>query len=153
MGRVAYEDILQKQGHPYVSSSDVLYEGHENPPRPLTQEEISEYVELYSTAARNAVAQGGFDGVEVHAANGHLPHQFLSDVVNKRTDNYGGSLENRSRFGLEIIDAVTKAIGAERTSVRLSPWSSLKGKHLWISSLISKSWANITSKCSRNENG
>nr|GAT44830.1 predicted protein [Mycena chlorophos] len=80
-----------------------------------------EYVKLYAQAARNAI-EAGFDGVEVHSANGYLPDQFLQDITNKRTDSYGGSIENRSRFVLEIVDAVVKAVGAERTAIRFSPW-------------------------------
>lgn len=86
-------------------------------------DEIQQYIQDYATAAQNAVNGAGFDGVELHFANGYLPDQFLQDVTNKRIDAYGGSIEARSRFGLEITDAVTKAIGAERTGIRISPWS------------------------------
>jgi NADPH2 dehydrogenase len=85
--------------------------------------EIKEYVQTYKNAAVNAVHRAGFDGVEVHGANGYLIDQFFQDVSNKRTDEYGGSIENRCRFALEIVDTITKAIGAERTAIRLSPWS------------------------------
>ncbi|KAH6907101.1 NADH:flavin oxidoreductase/NADH oxidase [Coprinopsis sp. MPI-PUGE-AT-0042] len=91
-------------------------------PRPLTIPEIDEYVGFYTTAAKNAIT-AGFDGVEVHSANGYLIDQFLQDVSNNRTDDYGGSIENRSRFGLRVVDAVVKAIGADKTGIRLSPWS------------------------------
>ena len=63
----------------------------------------------------------GFDGVEVHGANGYLIDQFLRDGTNKRIDAYGGSIENRTRFLLEVVDAVTAAVGAERTGLRISP--------------------------------
>jgi N-ethylmaleimide reductase len=89
-------------------------------PRALETAEIPVIVEQYAQAARNAVA-GGFDGVEVHAANGYLIDQFLRDRTNKRTDRYGGSIENRSRFLMEVIEAVTVTVGAERTGVRISP--------------------------------
>jgi N-ethylmaleimide reductase len=89
-------------------------------PRALETSEIPGIVERYAQAARNAMA-AGFDGVEVHAANGYLIDQFLRDQTNKRTDRYGGSIENRSRFLLEVVDAVTAAVGAERTGVRISP--------------------------------
>lgn len=82
---------------------------------------------MYATAAANAVNRAGFDGVEIHGANGYLIDQFTQDVSNNRTDEYGGSVENRSRFALEIVDAVTKAVGADRTGIRLSPWSSYGG--------------------------
>ena len=89
-------------------------------PRALETAEIPGIVEKYSQAARNALA-AGFDGVEVHAANGYLIDQFLRDQTNKRTDGYGGSIENRSRFLMEVVDAVSAVTGAERTGVRISP--------------------------------
>ena len=87
---------------------------------PSTLAEIPAIVEQYAQAARNALA-AGFDGVEVHAANGYLIDQFLRDRTNQRTDRYGGSIENRSRFLMEVVDAVIAAVGAERTGVRISP--------------------------------
>jgi N-ethylmaleimide reductase len=89
-------------------------------PRALETAEIPGIVEKYAQAARNAL-EAGFDGVEVHAANGYLIDQFLRDQTNKRADRYGGSIENRSRFLQEVIDAVTAVAGAERTGVRISP--------------------------------
>jgi N-ethylmaleimide reductase len=89
-------------------------------PRALETAEISRIVAKYVQAAQNALA-AGFDGVEVHAANGYLIDQFLRDQTNKRTDRYGGSIENRSRFLLEVVEAVTAAVSAERTGVRISP--------------------------------
>ncbi|KAJ7471649.1 hypothetical protein B0H11DRAFT_1729777 [Mycena galericulata] len=91
-------------------------------PRPLAVTEIQEYVDLYAQAARNAL-RAGFDGVEIHAANGYLIDQFSQDVSNKRKDEYGGSVENRARFALEVVDAVTSAVAGDRTGIRLSPWS------------------------------
>ena len=64
---------------------------------------------------------------EIHGANGYLVDQFTQDVVNKRTDKWGGSIENRSRFGLEVAKAVTEAVGANKTGIRLSPWSAFQG--------------------------
>ena len=94
----------------------------EFPPRPMTVEEIQELVKEFGAAAKRAV-EAGFDGVEIHGANGYLLDQFLHDNVNKRTDNYGGSVENRSRFPLEVIQEVAKAIGADRVGIRLSPFN------------------------------
>lgn len=71
--------------------------------------------------------KAGFDGVEIHAANGYLITQFLHEVVNNRTDEYGGSIENRSRFALEILDAVVKAVGPKKVGIRLSPWETFNG--------------------------
>ena len=85
--------------------------------------EIKEYVRWFAEAAKNAVHGAGFDGVELHGANGYLPDQFLQDVSNTRTDEYGGSVENRARFMLEVMDAVVGAVGQRKAAVRLSPWS------------------------------
>ena len=100
---------------------------HKGPLRPLTIPEIKEYVSLYGVAASNAVNKAGFDGVEMHSANGYLLDQFLQDVTNKRTDDYGGSVENRTRFIREVIDEVVKVVGPERTAIRFSPWGTSKG--------------------------
>lgn len=89
-------------------------------PRALETEEIPRLTEQYAQAARNAIT-AGFDGVEIHAANGYLIDQFLQDRTNQRTDRYGGSVENRSRFLMEVVDAVSAVVGAERTGVRISP--------------------------------
>lgn len=89
-------------------------------PRALTVPEIKQLVALYAQAARNAIA-AGFDGVELHCANGYLVNQFISAHANTRTDEYGGSLENRLRFLREIVDAVAEAIGADRMGVRFTP--------------------------------
>lgn len=87
---------------------------------------------MYATAASNAVNLAGFDGVEIHAVNGYLIDQFIQDVCNKRTDEYGGSTENRCRFALEILEAVTKAVGQSRTAIRFSPWGDYLGRSLFL---------------------
>ncbi|WP_119153299.1 alkene reductase [Caldimonas tepidiphila] len=89
-------------------------------PRALAADELPGIVEDYRIAARNAIA-AGFDGVEVHAANGYLLDQFLRDGSNRRTDAYGGPVENRARLLMEVMRAVTAEIGAVRTGIRLSP--------------------------------
>ncbi len=86
----------------------------------LELHEISQIVRDYVQAARNAIA-AGLDGVEIHAANGYLIEQFLRDGTNRRTDQYGGSIANRSRFLFEVVEAVVGAVGADRVGVRLSP--------------------------------
>ncbi|KAJ4756254.1 12-oxophytodienoate reductase-like protein [Rhynchospora pubera] len=93
-----------------------------SPPRRLKTDEISKIVNDFRLAARNAI-EAGFDGVEIHGAHGYLIEQFLKDEVNDRTDQYGGSLENRCRFALEIVEAVSKEIGPERVGIRLSPFA------------------------------
>ncbi|KAK9162030.1 hypothetical protein Syun_002932 [Stephania yunnanensis] len=85
-------------------------------------DEIPEIVNDFRAAARNAI-EAGFDGVEIHGAHGYLLDQFMKDKVNDRTDEYGGSLENRCRFPLEVVEAVAEEIGADRVGIRLSPFS------------------------------
>ena len=88
--------------------------------RALTTGELPQIIDDYRRAARNALA-AGFDGVQLHAANGYLIDQFLRDGTNQRTDHYGGSIENRLRLLLEVTDALIAEVGANRTAVRLSP--------------------------------
>ncbi|OJA11927.1 hypothetical protein AZE42_12342, partial [Rhizopogon vesiculosus] len=122
LGRTAETAVLAKENNSsYVSASPIPIPGRQDAtvPRALTIEEIKEYIATYATAAKNAI-RAGFDGVEVQGAYGHLVDQFIQDVSNHRTDEYGGSIENRARFPLEIVDAVVEAVGAERTAIRLT---------------------------------
>jgi NADPH2 dehydrogenase len=135
LGRAALPDNLEKEGHfPYVSSSNIPLSDGRPVPRPLTIDEIKEYILLYSQAAKNAI-EAGFDGVEIHGGNGYLIDQFIKEMTNKRTDEYGGSVERRARFALEIIDAVTKAVGEERTGFRFTPWGAYNGALLLLDAL------------------
>jgi 2,4-dienoyl-CoA reductase-like NADH-dependent reductase (Old Yellow Enzyme family) len=112
LGRTASPDVLQEEGgYPLVAPSPTPLPtiGDENTssapsplPRALTVEEIGEYVQLYASAARNAVLGAGFDGVKIHGANGYLPDQFLQTNSNERTDLYGGSVKNCVRFVLKV---------------------------------------------------
>lgn len=90
-------------------------------PEALTADELVSTKAEFVAAAKNGV-EAGFDGVELHGANGYLLEQFLSPVSNIRTDNYGGSVENRCRFVIEVVDAVAEAIGKDKTGIRLSPY-------------------------------
>ncbi|KAJ7171318.1 FMN-linked oxidoreductase [Mycena filopes] len=128
-GRGAIPAVLAAEDptFPFVSASDIPADPTaEVRPRALTTAEIAEYVELFAQAARNAM-EAGFDGVEIHSANGCLVDQFLQDVSNNRTDMYGGSVENRTRFALEVVHAVAAAIGEDKTAIRFSPWSPYLG--------------------------
>ncbi|XP_076905787.1 artemisinic aldehyde Delta(11(13)) reductase-like [Bidens hawaiensis] len=89
-------------------------------PRPLATHEIPQVVEDYRLAAVNAI-EAGFDGIEIHGAHGYLLDQFMKDGINDRTDEYGGSLANCSKFILQVVKAVAAAIGADRVGVRISP--------------------------------
>lgn len=92
-------------------------------PKALLETEIKSIVESFAQAAKNAI-EAGFDGVEVHGANGYLIDEFLRTSANNRSDNYGGSQENRARFLFEVLTAVTQAIGSERVGLRSSPLNS-----------------------------
>lgn len=89
-------------------------------PRALSTDEVKELVQMYKKAAQNALA-AGFDGVELHCANGYLVNQFISEHTNQRDDEYGGSLENRLRFLKEIVEAVSEVVGSNRLGVRFAP--------------------------------
>lgn len=95
-------------------------------PRAMTEDDIDRAVVAYARSASLAV-EAGFDGVELHAANGYLIEQFLNANVNRRTDGYGGSIEGRNRFALEVVRATVAAIGAERVGIRLSPYGVFNG--------------------------
>ncbi|KAG6380374.1 hypothetical protein JVT61DRAFT_8487 [Boletus reticuloceps] len=124
LGRTADIDFLEKQDppSPYVSASSVPLTGKSKPPRPLTESEIQDYIVAYAKAASNAVHGAGFDGVEIHGANGYLPDQFLQTLSNIRTDRWGGGEEGRTRFTREVVDAVVDAVGEDRVGIRISPW-------------------------------
>lgn len=127
VGRVSHPMFLN--GELPVAPSAVLLEGHVSNvrpyvdyvmPRALETNEIDGIVEAYRKGAENA-KRAGFDGVEVHGANGYLPDQFLHSSTNLRTDKYGGSIENRARFLLEVTDAVISVWGADKVGVHLAP--------------------------------
>ena len=110
-----------------VASSSAIPDKKARPaPAAMTEEEIHIFIEDYANAARNAIA-AGFDGVEIHGANGYLVDQFTQDVVNQRSDAWGGSVEKRARFALAVAKACCDAIGPERVGMRLSPWSVFQG--------------------------
>lgn len=140
VGRVSHE-LVQPDGQAPVAPSALKGEGAQcfvefddgsagqhptSTPRALETEEIAEVVDDYRQAAVRA-KRAGFDMIEVHSANAYLLNQFLATGSNQRSDRYGGSLENRARFPLEVIDAVAEVFGAERTGVRLSPFIEIFG--------------------------
>ena len=139
VGRMSHPDF--HNGELPVAPSAVPFEGQiwkVNPvtgqgemvdcptPRALSKAEIQGIVNDYRIGARNAIA-AGFDGVEIHGANGYLVDQFLRTTSNTRTDEYGGSRENRLRFLKEIVSAIAAEVGAERTAIRLAPFLTARG--------------------------
>lgn len=124
LGRSADPECKKRDGSgDVVSSSPVPMKEDSHVPRPLTHDEIQAYIRDYATAAKTAVEVAGFDGVELHGGNGSLLDQFTQDVVNKRNDTWGGSIENRSRFALEVTKAVCVSVGSNRVGFRVTPWS------------------------------
>jgi N-ethylmaleimide reductase len=129
-GRVGH--TLVKNGSLPVAPSAIAIKGQQHftmegmkdyeTPRALTTEEVLAVVQDYRQAAVNAI-EAGFDGVELHAAFGYLPNQFLAESANQRTDQYGGSHENRNRFVVEVMQAMVDAIGPDAAAIRISPTS------------------------------
>lgn len=129
-GRIAHQDNLPK-GFKVVGPSNITAAGQiftptgiqdHTPPAALSTEEVKAKVNDYVTAAKNAV-EAGFDGIEIHGAHGYLAEQFLNPNVNTRSDEYGGSIENRARFILEIAGKTVEAIGSDKVGIRISPFS------------------------------
>jgi N-ethylmaleimide reductase len=127
-GRIALPDFLPNNAQPVAPSAvrangkNYTDEGMKEfvTPREITKEEIAQTVQDFAAAAKNAIA-AGFDGVELHSASGYLVQQFLTTNVNLRTDEYGGSIENRTRFLFEVLDAMANQTGSQRLGVKFSP--------------------------------
>ncbi|MET0968017.1 MAG: alkene reductase [Tardiphaga sp.] len=128
VGRISHTSLQPNGGAP-VSASAIAAKTKTfvnntftdvSEPRALELAEIPGLIDDYKRAAKNAV-EAGFDGVEIHAANGYLLEQFARDSTNKRSDAYGGSMENRAKLILEVASAITKEIGAAKTGIRISP--------------------------------
>ena len=129
-GRISHKANLPEGAHILAPSAvkpagqmwtDTLQMQDFPTPKAMTAEEAAQAKAEFVTGAKNAIA-AGFDGIELHGANGYLLEQFLSPISNLRTDNYGGSIENRCRFVIEVATEVAAAIGAGRTGIRLSPY-------------------------------
>ncbi|RYP79987.1 hypothetical protein DL769_002693 [Monosporascus sp. CRB-8-3] len=129
LGRVADPVNAAAENIEIVSSSPNPLDPGSIVPKELSREAIQEFVQAYARAARNAV-EAGFDGVEIHGAGGYLIDQFTEDKCNQRTDIYGGSIENRGRFVLEVARAVSDAIGSDKVGIRLSPWQRYQGMRM-----------------------
>ena len=127
IGRAAEQSVLDEEfpGTKVVSASNIPIDSDHDEPQALDEEGIRKFIGEYAQAAKNAI-EAGFDGVEIHGANGYLVDQFIQDVSNVRDDEWGGSIEKRSRFAIEVTKAITDAIGADRTAIRLSPFSTFQ---------------------------
>jgi NADPH2 dehydrogenase len=126
MGRASFPEFMKKKGLKYRSSSATPMEGVDAVPEEMTEDEILDVIQSFVDTARRVIAAGG-DGVEIHACHGYLLDQFLADTINKRTDKWGGSIENRARLTIEVVKAVVEAVGASRVALRLSPYAAFQG--------------------------
>ncbi|KAI9168089.1 Chanoclavine-I aldehyde reductase fgaOx3 [Paramyrothecium foliicola] len=129
LGRAADPKVAEKEHTSIVSSDSVRIDTASAQPQRLSIEGIHERIENYVQAAKNAIT-AGFDGVELHGANGYLIDQFIQDRCNQRDDDYGGTIENRSRFVIEVVKAVSSAIGPQKLGIRFSPWSTFNGMRM-----------------------
>ncbi|VDC02351.1 unnamed protein product [Peniophora sp. CBMAI 1063] len=130
LGREADPDLLAAvdPSPPYISASGIPIEGRSRAPRALTIEEIQENVRLHADAAKLAVNEAGFDGIEVNAGARYLLGEFQKEFSNTRTDEYGGTPENRARFTLEVYDAMALEVSVDRLGIKLMPWDTVRGK-------------------------
>ncbi|KAJ5784659.1 uncharacterized protein N7503_009871 [Penicillium pulvis] len=129
-GRAADEaSLLEEAGHGVLSSSAVPLADATSVPVAMSKSQIELAIGDFAKAARNAI-QAGFDGVELHGANGYLLDQFLQDTCNRRSDAWGGSVENRARFAIQVATAVANTIGANKVGYRISPWSTFQGMRM-----------------------
>ncbi|KAI1128768.1 NADH:flavin oxidoreductase/NADH oxidase [Nemania abortiva] len=122
LGRAGWLEVHGTMGAGLKSSSAVRMDKTTDMPQEMTEADIWEVIGDFAKASKYAM-DAGFDGVELHGANGYLIDQFLQDTCNKRTDSWGGSINNRARFAVEVTKAVVNAIGADKTAIRLSPFS------------------------------
>lgn len=133
-GRISHPENLGEGGE-VVAPSAIAHDGQMSTPsgkydlpvpKAMSIDEIKATVEEYAQAAENAIT-AGCDGVEIHGANGYLVNQFISPMSNQRDDEYGGSIENRNRFAIEVAAAIVDRIGGDKTGIRLSPYGVYSG--------------------------
>lgn len=153
-GRIGHVDNLP-EGARLVGVSDIAANGQIftdtrqmqdfSHPDPLSTSEVESIIDTFVTAARNAI-QAGFDGVELHSANGYLMEQFLNPHINNRADRFGGNIENRSRFILAIASKVAAAIGKSNVGIRLSPYSTINDLPAYDSTQVHETYTYLAEK-------
>ena len=129
MGRAGNIEVAKREGITIIAPSALPIDKDSALPKAMTIQEIKQMARDFAKASENAIS-AGFDGVECHGANGYLIDQFIQDVSNNRDDEYGGSVENRSRFITDVMKAMVDAVGAEAVGLRLSPWSPFQGMRM-----------------------
>lgn len=143
--RVAGASNIKAAGEIFT---DTLGMQEHSAPVALTTEAIQKVIDSFVSAAKNAV-EAGFDGVELHAANGYLLEQFLNPNVNNRTDNYGNTIENRSRLIIEIATKTAEAIGKDKTGIRISPFSTLGDLQPYDKKEVHQTYAYLSSELNK----
>ncbi|KAL7899722.1 hypothetical protein HDV63DRAFT_393714 [Trichoderma sp. SZMC 28014] len=137
IGRAGYREVNDENEFEFRGPSAIPWRADARKPKIMTTADIKETIRNFVQAAKNAV-EAGFDGIEIHGANGYLVDTFIQDVSNQRDDEYGGNIENRSRFAYDVIKAVAHAIGVNRVGLRLSPWSTYQGMRMKDNDTISQ---------------
>lgn len=161
LGRTADPKLLKEYNLPFIAPSPIYFdEASEkaakecgNELRAMTKEEIKAMVKEYAAAAKRAINEAGFDFIEIHSAHMYLLDQFIQESSNQRTDEYGGSIENRARFVLEVVDACIEAVGADHIGIRFSPYAEFQGgegKNARINPIVT--WGYIFSELQRRAN-
>lgn len=117
-------------------------------PEALTLEGIENIINGFVTAAKNAMS-AGFDGIEIHAANGYLPEQFLNPNINTRTDGYGGSIRNRAKFTLQIVERTVAAIGKTKVGIRLSPFSTIADMPPYNDAVVNETYTYLATEINK----
>ena len=150
-GRIAHKDNLPEGGR-ILAPSVIKAEGEmftdtngpqdHTEPEALTVDDIKRTIDGHVKAAENAI-RAGFDGVEIHGANGYLVEQFLNPNVNKRNDEYGGSVENRARFVVEMVNAITESIGKDKLGVRLSPYGTFNDQPVYDQEEVQQTYSHL----------
>jgi len=156
-GRIGHVDNLP-DGATILGASDIKAAGqiftitnglqNHSDPVALTIEGIKDVVAEFATAAKNAVA-AGFDGVEIHGANGYIVEQFLNPNVNNRIDEYGGSVLNRSKFTLEVLEAVVNAIGKDKVGIRISPFSTASDMQPYNEDEVNETYIHLATELNK----
>lgn len=147
-GRIAHEDNVPAGGQIFAPSSikaegkmftDTQGPQDHSTPKAFTTDDIKRTIEGHVKAAKNAV-RAGFDGIELHGANGYLTEQFLNPKSNQRTDGYGGNIENRAKFPIETVKAIADSIGADKVGIRLSPYNTFNDQPAYDKEVVHKTY-------------
>lgn len=141
-GKVVAPSAIKAAGQMYTDGKGM--QDHSEP-EALSTEDVHKVIEEYVTAGKNAVA-AGFDGIELHGANGYLIEQFLNPNVNTRTDDFGGSIKNRTQFALSIAGKMAQAIGGEKVGIRISPFSTYNDQQPYPENDVHETYSHLASE-------